>query len=85
MLEAHGMLSSTTAMVTKAPMGVFTGLEMALIESMTVGSIMVEMLPGQLSFKDNGFDVINQIDQDMANPPQQEPSPLALRPILVAA
>jgi hypothetical protein len=39
-----------------------------------VTNIMVEMLPGQSSFKDNGFNVINQIDQAMANPPQQEPS-----------
>jgi hypothetical protein len=31
--------------------------------SLSVVTIMVEMLPGQLSFKDNGFDVINQIDQ----------------------
>jgi hypothetical protein len=38
MLEAGGALSSTTTAVTKALMGVFTGLEMALIKSMTVGS-----------------------------------------------
>jgi hypothetical protein len=34
------MMSSTTAAVTKALMGVFTGLEMALIKSLTVGSCM---------------------------------------------
>jgi hypothetical protein len=38
MLEAHGMTSLATTMVSKAQMGVFTGLVLVLIKSMTVGS-----------------------------------------------